>query len=92
MLIRDLPPEHGAALQAIVAEPMRLTSEWETKGHRRQLFYFAHSASPLKAMLSHIVSLAQHGLVELHDDPSAPDTLIAMATARGAKIAARPPE
>lgn len=82
-----LNSDQSTALAAIVSEPMKLSSDWETKGHRRQLFFFTNEASGLRVRVATVATLGALGLVELHDDAADPEALIAKPTPLGEHLA-----
>ena len=84
-----LSASQTAALTAICAEPLFLSSDWESAGRRRQLFFFTNRAGDIRVRISNIAVLGAYGLVELADDPKDPDALWAKYTARGFDLAQR---
>ena len=81
-----LSESQSRALAAICADPLVLSSDWESAGHRRQLFFFTNAAREVRVRISDVVVLAAHGLAELADDPKDPEALWAHCTSRGAAL------
>ena len=82
-----LSESQSAALSAICADPLFLSTAWESAGHKRQLFFFTNRAGDVRVRIGDIVSLAALGLVELADDPKDPEALWAKYTTPGFDLA-----
>ncbi len=82
----DLTESQAVAMTALALEDLRLASDWEAAGHRRQRFFFTNSERAIRVRLADITALGGRGLIELIDDPEDGDALIAKITSRGLSL------
>ena len=79
----SLSPPQIEDLRALASEPFRMSSDWESNGHRRQLFFFTNASGDIRLPIPRVTGLAADGFVDMSDDPHDPENMIVQTSKMG---------